>query len=71
MSSVARRIERAEERLGVDQGPIVVNIVWFGGEPVPAEERRDNIIVRYVAYESVREWMERERAEDGQPIEAS
>jgi sulfatase maturation enzyme AslB (radical SAM superfamily) len=53
MSTIERRIERAEERLGLDQGPTVINIVWFGGEPAPPEERRDNFIIRHVAYESV------------------
>jgi sulfatase maturation enzyme AslB (radical SAM superfamily) len=54
MGSIARRIERAEERLGLDQAPIIVNVVWFGGEPVPPEQRRDNVIIRHVAYESRR-----------------
>jgi len=58
MGSIAKRIERAEERLGLDQGPIIVHVVWFGGEPVPPEERRDNVILRHVAYESVRERLE-------------
>ncbi len=55
MSSIERRIEQAEERLGLDQGPTIINVVWFGGEPVPAEERRGNIIIRHAAYESIRE----------------
>lgn len=53
MGNIARRIERAEERLGLDQEPIIVDLVWFGGEPVPPEQRRDNVILRYVAYETV------------------
>lgn len=52
-ANIARRIGRAEERLGLDQGPVVVNVVWFGGEPVPPEERRDNLIIRHVAYEVI------------------
>jgi hypothetical protein len=60
MSSIAKRIERAEERLGLDQGLIIIiNVVWFGGEPVPPEERRGNIVSRYVAYEAVQERQER------------
>ncbi len=62
MGNIVRRIERAEERLGLYQGPRIINIVWFGGEPVPAEEKRDNFIIRYVAYERVRKWQE-ERTE--------
>jgi len=58
MSSVERRIEQAEERLGLDQGPTIINIVWFGGEPLPPEERRGNVIVRHVHYESGRERLE-------------
>jgi len=38
MGSLAKRVERAEERLGLDQGLIIINVVWFGGEPVPPEE---------------------------------
>ena len=52
---IERRIERAEERLGLDQGLTIINVVWFGGEPVPPEERRDNTIVRYIPYEAVPE----------------
>jgi sulfatase maturation enzyme AslB (radical SAM superfamily) len=55
MSGIERRIERAEEALNMGQGLVVVNVVWFGGEPVPPEERRDNVIIRHVAYEGVRE----------------
>lgn len=53
MSHLQRRIEQAEEALGLDQGPITINVVWFGGEPVPPEQRRDNVIVRHVPYESI------------------
>ena len=58
MSNIKGRIEKAEQALGVGQEPIIVNIVWFGGEPIPPEERRDNFITRYVAYESVRARLE-------------
>ena len=60
MSKIERRIEQAEQALGMGQEPITINVVWFGGEPVPPEQRRDNIIIRYVAYENVRERMARE-----------
>ena len=53
MGTIAKRIERAEGRLGLDHGPTIVSIVWFGGKPVPAEQQRDNVIVRYVAYETI------------------
>lgn len=53
MSSIERRIERAEEQLGLDQEPIITRIVLFGG-PIPPQERRGNVIVRYVTYESIR-----------------
>jgi len=51
--SIERRIRRAEEALSMGRESTVVNVVWFGGEPVPAEQRRDSLIVRYVAYEAV------------------
>jgi hypothetical protein len=58
VGSIARRIERAEERLGMDQGPIVITLTWFGGEPVPPEERRDNVILRHVGYETTQKRLE-------------
>ena len=58
MNSIERRIERAEEALGMGQEPITVNIVWFGGEPVPPDERRDNTIVHHVRYEAIRKQLE-------------
>lgn len=58
MSHLQRRIEQAEEALSIGQGPIIINVVWFGGEPVPPEQRRDNVIVRCVAYESVQKQRE-------------
>jgi sulfatase maturation enzyme AslB (radical SAM superfamily) len=61
MASITKRIERVEERMGMGQAPIIIRVVWFGGEPVPPEERRDNIIIRYVAYESIRERSESPR----------
>ncbi len=70
MNSIERRIEQAEQALGMGQEPIVINVVWFGGEPVPPEERRDNIIVRYVAYESVQKRLEGGAGHE-QPIETS
>ena len=59
MNSLQRRIERAEERLGLDQGLTIINVVWFGGEPVPPERRDGNFITRYVAYESLEKRQER------------
>ena len=53
MGSIAKRVKRAEERLSLDQGLIIINVVLFGGEPVPPEERRGNIVSRFVAYEAV------------------
>lgn len=58
--SIERRIRKAEEALSVGQEPIVVKVVWFGGEPVPPEQRRDSLIVRHVAYEAVQGGQERE-----------
>jgi hypothetical protein len=58
MSRIERRVERAEQALSVGQEPLTVNVVWFGGEPVPPEERRGIITVRYVAYESTRKRLE-------------
>ncbi len=40
---------------------VVCDVVWFGGEPVPPEQRRDNVIVRHVAYEAVEARREGER----------
>jgi hypothetical protein len=48
MGRIERRIEQAEERLGLNQEPTVVGIVWFDGEPVPPEEWRGNFIVRTI-----------------------
>jgi len=53
MSSIERRIEQAEQALGMGQEPVVVNIVWFGGKPVPPERRDGNFVVRHIAYKSV------------------
>jgi hypothetical protein len=53
MSNMERRIERAEEALGMGQEPITINVVWFGGKPLPPERRDGNFITRYVAYESL------------------
>ena len=53
MSRLQRRIERAEEALGIGQEPMVVNITWFGDGPVPPEQQREDRILRYVAYTDV------------------
>lgn len=60
MGNIAKRVARVEERLGLDQGPMTINVVWFGGEPVPPEQRRDNIVIRHVAYERIQERREGE-----------
>ena len=70
MTSIERRIEQAEQALSVGQEPVVVNVVWFGGEPVPLEERRDNFIIRHIPYESIRERLEGGAGHE-QPIETS
>lgn len=49
MSSLQRRIERAEAALSIGQKPMIGNIVWFGDGPVPPEQRRQDLIIRYVA----------------------
>ncbi len=53
MNSLHKRIVPAERALGVGQKPMVVKITWFGDEPIPPEEQRDNLILRYVAYKNV------------------
>ena len=53
MNRLQRRIERAEEALGIGQEPMVVNITWFGDGPAPPEQQRDDLILRYVAYTDV------------------
>jgi hypothetical protein len=44
--------------MGMGQAPIIIRVVWFGGEPVPPEERRDNVILRHVAYETIQKRLE-------------
>lgn len=51
--SIERRVRKVEESLSMGERPIVCNLVWFGGEPVPPEQRRGNVIIRHVAYEAV------------------
>ena len=53
MNRLQRRIERAEEALGMGQEPMIVNITWFGNGPVPPEQRCEDRILRYVAYTDV------------------
>ena len=53
MSAIARRIERAEKTLSMEQEPVVCGIIHFGGGPLPPEERRGNVVVRHVAYETI------------------
>ncbi|MFA6242030.1 MAG: hypothetical protein WC655_13940 [Candidatus Hydrogenedentales bacterium] len=55
--SIKQRVERVEERLGFDQDPVRHEIVHFGG-PLPPDEQRGNVVVRHVAYESIRERQE-------------
>jgi hypothetical protein len=59
MTSIERRIERAEQALSVGQEPIIHRIIYFGGGPLPPEEQRGNVTIRHVAYESIREQMEK------------
>ena len=51
--SISGRVAKAERQVGAGREPVVVNIVNFGGKPLPAEEQRGNIIIRHVAYESI------------------
>jgi hypothetical protein len=53
--SIERRIERAERALTIGQEPIVITVTNFSGKRLPPEQRRDNLIIRHVAYESGRE----------------
>jgi len=53
MSRLQRRIERAEEALGMGQELMIVNITWFDNEPTPPEQQREDLILRYVAYTDV------------------
>ena len=46
MSTIKRRIEQAEQALSMDRGPL------------PEEERRGNVTIRHVSYESIRERLE-------------
>jgi len=56
--NIERRIERAEQTLSMNGEPIIVNVVDFSGGPLPPEERRGNLVIRHVAYESIRERLE-------------
>ena len=65
MNHLQRRIERAETALGVAQSEIVLNIVWFGGEPLPPEKRCGNLIIRHVPYERVQQKCESKPDDSG------
>jgi hypothetical protein len=62
--NIEHRIERAETALSIGQEPIIIEVVWFGGGPLPPEEHRGNIITRHVAFESVRGRLKREGSHD-------
>ena len=51
--NIERRIKKAEQRLCVEQEPVIHQIVIFGDGPLPPEERRGNAIVRYVHYSDI------------------
>ena len=55
MSSIERRIEKAEETLSMNREPVIHRIVHFGQGPLPADERRDNGVVRHVRYTAIQE----------------
>jgi hypothetical protein len=51
--SIEQRVEKVERKLGIEDEPVVVEIVHFGG-PLPPEERRGNVIVRHLAYQGLK-----------------
>jgi len=53
MSNIRRRIEKAEEAVGMGREPMIVNIAWFGDRPIPPERRCEDRIIRYIAYTDV------------------
>jgi len=53
--NIERRIKKAEQRLGVDQEPVLHQIINFGDGPLPPEEKRGNVIVRHVHYSDIRD----------------
>jgi len=57
MNNLERRIERAEQALSMDVEPIIHEIVHFGGD-LPPDEQRGNVTMRHVAYENVRARLE-------------
>ena len=59
--SIQRRVRKAEEAVNLDREPIVCGIVWFGGEPVPSEQRQGNVMGRHVAFETI-QMQQEERA---------
>ena len=58
--SIEQRIRKAEQALNMGRKPLIINRIWFGGEPVPPEQRRGNIISRYIAYEALQTQQEGE-----------
>jgi hypothetical protein len=58
MSSIERSIDRAEEKLGLNRGLLVTQIIDFSGLPLPPERRDGNIITRYIVYESIQKQRE-------------
>ena len=57
IGGITKRVKRAEEWLNLDREPVIHEIVHFGGT-LPPEQRRGNVIIQHVSYESVRERME-------------
>jgi len=58
--TIEKRIQKAEERLGMDEGePVVVEIVMFGDGPLPPDRRQGNIIMQHVSYDSIKGRLER------------
>jgi hypothetical protein len=48
---IARRVKKAEERLGVGKEPVVVGIVFFGDGPLPPDPpATGNVRIRHVRY---------------------
>ncbi len=63
MSSIERRIEKAEKRLSIGSEAVITEIVMFGDRPLPPEKRLANNILRHVRYADVRRRMEEKKSE--------
>jgi len=58
MNTIKHRIEQVEKSIGIDQQPIIHEIVFFGGGPLPPDEKPGNITIKHAHYESMQAELE-------------